>query len=34
MHLDKPVLAKHLHDPKLKGYEVLQKIFFAPTGTS
>jgi pimeloyl-ACP methyl ester carboxylesterase len=34
MHLDKPILAKHLQDPKLKGYEVLQKIFFAPTETS
>lgn len=34
MHLDKPSLSKHLQDPKLKGYEVLQKIFFAPTETS
>lgn len=34
MHLDKPALAKHLQDPKLKGYEVLQKIFFPPTETS
>jgi pimeloyl-ACP methyl ester carboxylesterase len=34
MHLEKPVLAKHLADPTLKGYEVLQKIFFAPTQTS
>ena len=34
MHLDKPTLAKHLQDPKLKGYEVLQKIFFPPTETS
>ncbi len=34
MHLDKPILAKHIQDPKLKGYEVLQKIFFAPTETS
>ena len=34
MHLDKPTLAKHLQDPTLKGYEVLQKIFFAPTETS
>ncbi len=34
MHLDKPILAKHIKDPKLKGYEVLQKIFFAPTETS
>ena len=34
MHLDKPILAKHLQDSTLKGYEVLQKIFFAPTETS
>ena len=34
MHLDKPILAKNIHDTKLKGYEVLQKIFFAPTETS
>jgi pimeloyl-ACP methyl ester carboxylesterase len=34
MHLDKPSLAKHLSDPKLKGYGVLQKIFFAPTESS
>jgi pimeloyl-ACP methyl ester carboxylesterase len=34
MHLDKPTLAKPLHDPRLKGYEVLQKIFFPPTETS
>ena len=34
MHLDKPSLAKPLHDTTLKGYEVLQKIFFAPTPTS
>jgi pimeloyl-ACP methyl ester carboxylesterase len=34
MHLDKPSLGKHLKDPTLKGYEVLQKIFFAPTDTS
>src|SRR5262245_53960908 len=27
MHLEKPSLAKHLSDPTLKGYEVLQKIF-------
>jgi pimeloyl-ACP methyl ester carboxylesterase len=31
MHLDKPSLAKHLGDPTLKGYAVLQKIFFTPT---
>ena len=34
MHLDKPSLAKPLSDTALKGYEVLQKIFFAPTKTS
>src|SRR5437867_1331891 len=34
MHLEKPSLAKYLNDPKLQGYEVLQKIFFAPTESS
>ena len=34
MHLDKPVLARHLGNPALKGYAVLQKIFFAPTLSS
>src|SRR4029453_14463593 len=34
MHLDKPTLAAHLGDPSLKGYAVLQKIFFAPTSSS
>jgi pimeloyl-ACP methyl ester carboxylesterase len=34
MHLDKPILARHLGDPKLQGYAVLQKIFFAPTPSS
>jgi pimeloyl-ACP methyl ester carboxylesterase len=34
MHLEKPSLAEHLNDPKLQGYEVLQKIFFAPTASS
>ena len=34
MHLEKPVLAQHLGNPKLQGYEVLQKIFFAPTQSS
>jgi pimeloyl-ACP methyl ester carboxylesterase len=34
MHLDKPSLARHLRDPTLKGYAVLQKIFFAPTESS
>jgi pimeloyl-ACP methyl ester carboxylesterase len=34
MHLEKPSLAKHLGDPTLKGYAVLQRIFFAPTASS
>jgi pimeloyl-ACP methyl ester carboxylesterase len=34
MHLEKPSLAKYLGDPKLQGYAVLQKIFFAPTASS
>src|ERR1700675_1673741 len=34
MHLDKPSIAKHLSDPPLKGYQVLKKIFFAPTSSS
>jgi pimeloyl-ACP methyl ester carboxylesterase len=34
MHLDKPSLAKHLGDPTLQGYAILQKIFFAPTASS
>jgi len=34
MHLDKPSIAKHLADPTLKDYQVLQKIFFAPTPSS
>ena len=34
MHLDKPSLAKHLADPTLKGYAVLEKIFFATTSSS
>ncbi len=34
MHLDKPSLAKHLQNPALKGYAVLQKIFFAPAESS
>lgn len=34
MHLDKPSLGIYLQDPKYKGYEVLQKIFFAPSDTS
>ena len=34
MHLEKPGLSKHLQDPKLRGYAVLSKIFFAATKTS
>ena len=34
MHLEKPTLARHLNDPSLKGYAILQKIFFAPTQPS
>ena len=34
MHLEKPSLARHLGDPTLKGYAVLQRIFFAPTTSS
>ena len=34
MNLEKPSLAKHLQNPVLKGYAVLQKIFFAPTASS
>jgi pimeloyl-ACP methyl ester carboxylesterase len=34
MHLEKPGLARHLADPSLEGYAVLQKIFFAPTSSS
>jgi pimeloyl-ACP methyl ester carboxylesterase len=34
MHLEKPEIAKYLNDPKLQGYDVLQKIFFAPSDTS
>jgi pimeloyl-ACP methyl ester carboxylesterase len=34
MHLDKPTLAKHLNDPSLKGYSVLQKIFFTESASS
>lgn len=34
MRLEKPSLQVHLGDPKLRGYEVLGKIFFAPTESS
>jgi pimeloyl-ACP methyl ester carboxylesterase len=34
MHLEKPSLAKHFSDPTLQGYQILQKIFFAPTDSS
>jgi pimeloyl-ACP methyl ester carboxylesterase len=34
MHLEKPSLARHLNDPTLRGYAVLQKIFFAPSASS
>src|SRR5262245_49230031 len=34
MHLDKPSLARHLGDRSLQGYQVLQKIFFAPSSSS
>jgi pimeloyl-ACP methyl ester carboxylesterase len=34
MHLDKPTIGPHLQNPNLKGYEVLQKLFFVPTATS
>ncbi len=34
MHLDRPTLAPHLQNPNLKGYQVLQKIFFAPSDSS
>lgn len=34
MHIEKPSLAQHLGNPNLKGYEVLTKIFFAPSPSS
>jgi len=34
MHLEKPNLARHLGDPTLTGFAVLQKLFFAPTPSS
>lgn len=34
MHLEKPSVGRYFQDSSLKGYEILQKIFFAPTETS
>jgi len=34
MHVEKPTLATPLNDATLRGYAVLQKIFFAPTESS
>ncbi|MGH7725301.1 MAG: alpha/beta fold hydrolase [Candidatus Eiseniibacteriota bacterium] len=34
MDLEKPALARHLADPALRGYMVLQKIFFTPSQAS
>ena len=34
MHLEKPSLSRFLQDPSLKGYAILQKVFFAPTASS
>src|SRR6516225_4517967 len=34
MHLEKPGLQVYLNDPKLRGYALLGKIFFAPTDSS
>jgi pimeloyl-ACP methyl ester carboxylesterase len=34
MHLEKPSLARHIQDPKNRGYMVLQKIFFTPSAAS
>jgi pimeloyl-ACP methyl ester carboxylesterase len=34
MHIEKPSLAKHFNDPTLKGYAILQKIFFTPSPAS
>lgn len=34
MHLQKPSLAKHFGDPTVKGYAILQKIFFTATESS
>jgi pimeloyl-ACP methyl ester carboxylesterase len=34
MHLEKPSLSRYFDDPGLRGYAILQKIFFAPTASS
>jgi pimeloyl-ACP methyl ester carboxylesterase len=34
MHLDKPILAGFINDKSLRGYQVLQKIFFDQTDSS
>jgi pimeloyl-ACP methyl ester carboxylesterase len=34
MHLEKPEIQQFLQDPKLKGYDVLVKLFFAPSVSS
>jgi pimeloyl-ACP methyl ester carboxylesterase len=34
MHLDKPSVGKYFQDPSLKGYQILQKIFFTPSAHS
>lgn len=34
MHLEKPALSRFLTDPNLRGYALLQKIFFAPSESS
>jgi len=34
MHLEKPSLAEHFGDPNLKGYAILQKLFFTPSPAS
>jgi hypothetical protein len=31
MHLNKPSLSRHFADKSLKGYDILQKIFFTPS---
>ncbi len=34
MHLEKPSLGQHFGNPELQGYQILQKIFFAPSEAS